>query len=188
MIFLGGETMSNPFQKALTAGSVVYIVVGLMLILWPDQARFVVCYALGAAALLYGAYRVVRYFAGGGDSGRFGVALGIACAVLGLFLLFKANVVVSALAAVIGGAVIVESVIRLQLALDIRRGGGSIWLALCISALAMLAFGVVLLFNPITVVRAATIVAGVALALDGLLTLWGILQTKSAPRRTVVVK
>ena len=180
--------MSNSFQKALTAGSITCIVVGLLLILWPDQARFVVCYALGAAALLYGAYCVIRYFSGGGESGRFGVALGIACAVLGLFLLFKARVVVSVLAAVIGVAVIIESVIRLQLALNIRRAGGSIWLVLCISALAMLAFGVVLLFNPITVVRAATIVAGVALALDGGLTLWGLIQTKSAPRRTVVVK
>lgn len=180
--------MSNPFQKALTTGTIVCIVAGLMLILWPDQARFVVCYALGAAALLYGAYRAIRYFTGAGEPGRFGVALGIACAVLGLFLLFKADVVVSALAAVIGGAVIVESVIRLQLALNIRRGGGPIWLALCISALAMLAFGVVLLFNPIKVVRAATIVAGVALALDGALTLWGLIQTRSAPKRTVVVK
>ena len=94
--------MTNPFQKAMLVTSIVYMVLGLVLIIWPDQARQIICYALGAAALLYGAYRIIDYFARrehleGGV--QFGVALGIACVVLGLFLLFKANTVVAVLAA-----------------------------------------------------------------------------------------
>ncbi len=54
--------MKNPFQKAMLISSIVYIVLGLLLVLWPDQARLAVCYLLGAAALLYGAYRIVDYF------------------------------------------------------------------------------------------------------------------------------
>ena len=182
--------MSNSFHKSMTIISAIYIVIGLLLVLWPDGARFVICYALGAAAFLYGAYRVIRYFTQTGtESGvRFGFALGVACAVLGLFLLFKANAVVTVLAGAAGMAVIVESVIRLQVGLDQRHAEGRLWLAICLSAVVMLLFGIVLLFNPFAVVRAATIVAGVALVLDGGLTLWGLVQSsRRMHRRTVVV-
>ena len=46
--------MTNPFQKAMLVTSIIYMVLGLILIIWPDQARQIICYALGAAALLYG--------------------------------------------------------------------------------------------------------------------------------------
>lgn len=184
--------MTNPFQKAMLVTSIVYMVLGLILIVWPDQARQIICYALGAAALLYGAYRIVDYFARhehmeGGV--QFGVALGIACAVIGLFLLFKANTVVAVLAAIIGVAVIIDSILRLQISLNLRRVTGGGWVALFVTAVVTLVFGILLLFNPFTAVKVATIVAGASLLADGVFTLWGLLQTKRIrQQRTVVVK
>ncbi|MEN6595091.1 MAG: DUF308 domain-containing protein [Clostridiaceae bacterium] len=184
--------MTNPFQKAMMATSIVYMILGLILIIWPDQARQLICYLLGAAALLYGLFRIVDYFARkqhteGGV--QFGVALGIACAVLGLFLLFKANTVVSVLAAIIGVAVIIDSILRLQIALNLRRVTGAGWLALFITALVTLIFGVLLLFNPFDAVKVATIVAGAALLVDGGFTLWSLIKTRNIrDRRTVIIK
>jgi len=52
-----------------------------------------------------------------------------------------------------------------------------------------LGLGILLLFNPFTAVRVATIVAGVLLLLDGGFTLWSVLQSQgSGPQRTVVIK
>ncbi len=42
--------------------SVIYLVIGLVLIIWPDAARQIIIYAIGAAALLYGGYRIVDFF------------------------------------------------------------------------------------------------------------------------------
>lgn len=184
--------MTNPFQKAMLATSIVYMVLGLLLIIWPDQARQIICYALGAAALLYGAYRIIDYFARrqqaeGGV--QFGVALGIACVVLGLFLLFKANTVVAVLAAIIGVAVVIDSILRLQISLNLRRMTKSGWIALFVTALLTLVFGILLLFNPFTAVKVATVVAGASLLADGAFTLWGLLQTKHIKQqRTVILK
>lgn len=184
--------MTNPFQKAMMATSIIYMVLGLILIIWPDQARQIICYLLGAAALLYGAYRIIDYFARNqlSEGGvQIGVALGIACAVLGLFLLFKANTVVAVLAGVIGVAVVIDSILRLQIALNLRRMSATGWLALLITALVTLVFGVLLLFNPFSAVKVATIVAGAALLVDGAFTLWSLLKTRSIrDRRTVVIK
>ena len=184
--------MSKSFQKTMLITSIVYIVIGLLLIIWPDAARQIIIYALGAAALLYGGYRIVDFFVRKEHlSGtiQIGVALGIGCLLLGLFLIFKAAVVVALLAAIIGVAVIIDSVLRLQVALNLRHAGVKNWLLLLVTALLTLVFGILLLFNPFTAIKVATIIAGVSLLIDGGFSLWGLLQTESsAPKRTITIK
>ena len=184
--------MTKPFRKALLITSVVYLVIGLILIIWPDAARQIIIYAIGAAALLYGGYRIVDFFVRKehlSGTVQLGVALGIGCLLLGLFLIFKVDLVVSLLAAIIGVAVIVDSVLRLQIALNLRHFGGRNRLVLLVTALVTLGFGCLLLFNPFTVVKVATVVAGVLLLIDGGFTLWGVLQSQnSGPQRTVTIK
>jgi uncharacterized membrane protein HdeD (DUF308 family) len=189
---LEGETMKKPLQKALLTTSILYIVIGLLLIIWPDVARQIIIYAIGAAALLYGGYRIVDFFVRKehlNGSVQLGVALGIACVLLGLFLIFKANAVVALLAAIIGVAVIIDSVLRLQIALNLRHAGMKNWMVLLVTALVTLAFGVLLLFNPFTVVKAATIIAGVFLLVDGIFTLWSVLQADSgSPQHSTTIR
>jgi len=184
--------MTKPFQRAMLITAVVYLIIGLILIIWPDAARQIIIYAIGAAALLYGGFRIVDFFVRKehlSGTVQFGVALGIGCMLLGLFLILKVDLVVALLAAVIGVAVIVDSVLRLQIALNIRHTGGKSWMALLVTALVTLAFGILLLFNPFTVVKVATIVAGVFLLIDGGFTLWGVLQSQvSSPQRTFIIK
>ncbi len=184
--------MTKSFQKAMIISSVIYLVIGLVLIIWPDAARQIIIYAIGAAALLYGGYRIVDFFVRKehlANSVQLGVALGIACLLLGLFLIFKVDLVVSLLAAVIGVAVIIDSVLRLQISLNLRYFGAQYWVLLLVTSLVTLGFGILLLFNPFTAVRVATIVAGVLLLIDGGLTLWGVLQSQSSgPQRTSVIK
>ena len=77
-----GETMTKPFQKAMLITSIVYLVIGLILIIWPDAARQILIYAIGAAALLYGGYRIVDFFVRKehlSGTVQLGVALGIGC-------------------------------------------------------------------------------------------------------------
>jgi uncharacterized membrane protein HdeD (DUF308 family) len=184
--------MTKSFQKTMMITSAVYIVIGLLLIIWPDAARQIIIYAIGAAALLYGGYRIVDFFVRKehlDGTIQVGVALGIACLMLGLFLIFKANVVLTLLAAIIGVAIIIDSILRLQIALNLRLAGVRNWLILLITALVTLAFGIVLLFNPFTAIKAATIVCGVSLVVTGGFTLWSLLQAESStPKRTVTIK
>ena len=184
--------MTKPFRKAMLITSVVYLVIGLILIIWPDAARQIIIYAIGAAALLYGGYRIVDFFVRKehlSGTVQLGVALGIACILTGLFLIFKVDLVVALLAAIIGVAVIIDSVLRLQIALNLRHAGGQYWAVLLVTALVTLGLGILLLFNPFTVVKVATIIGGVLLLIDGGFTLWSVLQTSAnAPQRSVIIK
>ena len=185
--------MTKPIQKALILSAVVYLVIGLLLVIWPDVARQIVIYAIGAAAVLYGGYRIIDFFSRKEHlSGvQIGVALGIGCVMLGLFLLFRANAVVALLATVIGVAVIIDSVLRLQIALNLRLIGDKGWIALIVTSFVTMVFGILLLFNPFTAVRVATVVGGASLLADGVFTLWGALQSgsrdHSGSNRTVIL-
>ena len=184
--------MTKSFQKAMIISSGVFLVIGLVRVIGPYAARHIIIYAIGAAALLYGGFRIVDFFVRKehlANSVQLGVALGIACLLLGLFLIFKADLVVSLLASLIGVAVIIDSVLRLQISLNLRYFGSAYWVILLVTALVTLGLGLLLPFNPFTAVRVATIVAGVLLLLDGGFTLWSVLQSQgSGPQRTVVSK
>jgi uncharacterized membrane protein HdeD (DUF308 family) len=184
--------MTKPFRKAMLIASVVFLIVGLILIIWPDAARQIIIYAIGAVALLYGGYRILDFFVRKDHlSGvvQIGVALGIACLLLGLFLMIKSALVVTLLSAIIGVAVIIDSVLRLQVSLNMRHTGALYWPILLVTSLVTLGFGILLLFNPFTVVKVATIVGGICLFLDGGFTLWSVLLTKgSAPQRTLNIR
>jgi len=184
--------MTKPFQKTMLITSVVYLAIGLILIIWPDAARQIIIYAIGAAALLYGGYRIVDFFVRKehlSGTVQLGVALGIACILTGLFLIFKVDLVVALLAAIIGVAVIIDSVLRLQIALNLRQTGGQYWAVLLITSLVTLGLGILLLFNPFTVVKVATIIGGVLLLLDGGFTLWSVLQSSAnTPQRGFTIK
>ena len=184
--------MTKPFQKAMLITSIVYLVVGLVLIIWPDAARQIIIYAIGAAALVYGGYRIIDFFVRKEHlSGtiQLGVALGIGCILAGLFLILKVDQIVALLAAVIGVAVIIDSVLRLQIALNLRQTGGQYWAVLLITSFVTLGLGILLLFNPFTVVKVATIIGGVLLLIDGGFTLWSVLQSSaSTPQRSFTIK
>ena len=82
--------MTKPFQKAMLITSIIYLVIGLILILWPDVAGKIIIYAIGAAALLYGGFRIVDFFVRKehlSGTVQLGVALGFGCLLLGLFLM-----------------------------------------------------------------------------------------------------
>lgn len=169
--------MQKSFKTTMIVLAILYVIIGAVLIIWPETARNIICYTLGALLVLFGVYRIMAYFIAELPlQMQFGVAIGIACILAGLLLLFKADAVVALFGVVVGVTLIVDSVLRLQTALDIRRIGGNHWAPVFICALTMLALGVLLLFNPFKAVITATIIGGVALVIEGALTIWSIIE------------
>jgi uncharacterized membrane protein HdeD (DUF308 family) len=172
--------MSKKVTTIMIVISAVFILLGLAMIIWPETSQLAICYVIGALLLGYGIYRIVTYFVKNVQPAelQFGLAIGIFCAVLGIFLLLRAKTVVAILAVIVGIAVIVDSIFRIQTALNIRRLGGTHWMQLFIVALVVLALGMLLMFNPFTAVTTAIIIAGVTLVVDGILSIWSLIQTR----------
>lgn len=176
-------TKNRVYTSLVTA--IVSILVGIALVAWPDGARAVICYVLGGALMCFGVFSVVRYFVRNDAEPimRYGFALGTGALLLGLLIVLRADKLIAFFGIVIGIILLVDSVLRIQLALDIRRIGGGSWFPVLISALVILAVALLLTFNPFSLVRTATIIAGIAAILDGLLKIWEIIETKMLLRR-----
>lgn len=97
----------------------------------------VICYVFGGISLLYGAVQIIRYCCNAAVSiFRYELVTGILCCAFGLFVILRADMVLAVLPFVFGCAIVFDSVMTLQNAIDLRRLGFSRWwLILLLAAL-----------------------------------------------------
>ncbi|MDO5112167.1 MAG: DUF308 domain-containing protein [Clostridia bacterium] len=169
--------MKNGMRNSLLGISAFYILLGLVMIIWPDASRSIACYALGAMTALYGVIRLFVYFTSperelmGGD-----LLLGIIAGLLGLLIILRANAIMTILVALLGIFVITDSVVKIFYCLQLKRAGLSGWKGYLTGMCVLLAVGVFMLFDPFSSANAMIICAGVFLFLDGVCNLWTVIQ------------
>ena len=165
--------MTKSFFRSMLILSLLYLIIGIVMIIFSDACLQIICYVLGGTAIAFGLFAIISYFSKSSFT-HFALALGIAAILIGLLLIIKAKSVMNIISIIIGIALIIDSVLRLQTSLDVKRAGGKIWLFLLICALITLIFGIVLLFYT----NAIAIIAGIGLALDGLLILISMISAR----------
>ncbi|MPN23726.1 hypothetical protein SDC9_171119 [bioreactor metagenome] len=77
-----------------------------------------------------------------------------------------------------GIALILDALIKIQMAFDLKRMGYAMWYLTLIFALVTGALGVILVFNPFTAADVLAVFVGIALILDGGVNLWAYMQLK----------
>ena len=151
----------------IVAGATVLL--GLILLLWPGSSIGLVCRAVGVGALILGAVKLIGYFSD--DRYRlafqFDLALGIFSLILGLVLILRPDKIVSLVQVIIGVYILVESVFKVQTALDAKRFGMNKWWALMIGAAVSVIAGLILVFCPFTAAKTVVRVIGAALIFEG---------------------
>ena len=165
------------FKNYMLVLAILYALLGLVLLIWPLDAQIVIYWILAVGCMLYGVYCLLSYFTGKNLPGvlRYGLFVGVIFILLGLVLAIWSQGLIAAFGVVVGIAIIIDSIFRLQIAMEIKRKGGRRWFIMLILALALLVLGVVLLFNPVETAIAATRFAGVLLLINGLADLFGII-------------
>ena len=166
--------------------SVGFMAGGACLLIHPDISAVTICMALGVLSILYGAVRLAGYFSN--DLYRlafqFDLAVGILSILIGLILLLHPDRVLVYLPIVTGVFILVDSVLRLQTAMDAKHFGMGKWWGILLVSLGGAALGTLLLLRPfesgLTLVR----LLGLTLLLDGGENLLTGLFTVKVPRRS----
>lgn len=160
-------------KSSYTASSIVYILIGLALLLWPELSIKVVCYLFGAVILIKGissirAYLIAqdRFF-----FSYFSLVFGIITSVLGIFLILKPSMVVSILPILVGIFVILDGIVRFQSAFELKAAGHNSWWSFLLLALLSAGLGLLMLFNPFASVQVLIMAIGIILLLEGALNL-----------------
>ena len=149
--------------------SVMFLLLGIYLVVNPETSLIMICRILGAAMAVFGVMKIVLYFIREveGVAIRFDFAIGLFCVVLGALMLWRAPALTDILSVMIGLLVLVDSVFKLQVAVDSRRMGAHSWWVTLVCTVVCLVLGVLLVFNPFDGKQVLTIMMGVSLIVDG---------------------
>ena len=118
--------MLKGIRNSIILTSLLYIVLGVVLIVFPEVSLGLACILIGAVTLIYGVVRIVAFVRDGGEaSGRFDLFVGVLLAALGIFLLVCPQVIVSLIPIALGIYIIVDSVSAVKKALEAVDGVAS---------------------------------------------------------------
>ncbi len=153
--------------------SVLFCVLGVVLLFTPGVSALWIGRLLGIGLILFGAIKLVGYFSR--DLFRlafqYDLAFGLLLMVLGIVTLSHPGDTLSFLCVMFGIPVLADGLFKIQIAMDSRQFGiRNWWLVLVLAALTCVV-GVVLVFRPMTGVRALTALMGLSLLCDGVLNL-----------------
>ena len=148
--------------------SILSLLAGIALVIWPGASVITICYVVGSAAILVGAVRLAGYFSK--DSYnlnfQFDFAMGLVFLILGTVLIFHPGDTVAVLHFSVGILVLVDSVFKLQTALDAKHFGLKKGLGMLLCALLCAGLGLVLVILSFRTAEILVRVTGAALAVN----------------------
>lgn len=167
------ESIKN-WKISFLLAAILYLVLGLVLLLWPGTTAAVICYAFGGILVVYGLAAILSFFVSRAAGFALDLFLGIAALALGLFLLVRPQVIISILPVVLGLFILVDGLLNLKRALELRRLEYRRWGVSLALSLISLALGLVILFHPYLAAEALVMVIGGVFIYEGLSDIWTI--------------
>ena len=161
------------YSRNNTLLSIVMVVLGLVLFIWPGKTLTLAARILGIALLVGAAVSGISWYRDRHkvSAGYTMLAIAIACAVAGIIVLAAPKGVITLLPKLIGAVVLLHGIINLAQALDLRRGSGS-WTSPLVMAILTIALGAFLLFFAFSAMKAAVMVIGGIFVYNGASNLW----------------
>lgn len=161
--------MLKNVRKNYLLASIFYILLGIVLVIMPETTTKTIWYSFGAIMVVVGVVYTINYFTRETvpNTIKYDLVIGLIGIVIGLFTFIKVNVVISIIPVILGFAIVITGIIKLQNALDLKRIGYARWNIILIFALINIVFGIVLLANPFASAKILVILIGIGLMFSG---------------------
>ena len=129
--------------------SFTLVVLGVLLIIWPDIMIKIVAYLVGAFFIVKGGFQIINYFIEKGQRDYFnnGLLAGVVSALVGIATLIVGEDIAGIFRIIIGIIIIYESLVRINTATKLASAGISDWKYLTVLSLIMLVLGIFVTFN-----------------------------------------
>ncbi|MBO5031105.1 MAG: DUF308 domain-containing protein [Lachnospiraceae bacterium] len=169
--------------------AIIMILLGLILVIWPHILGNILCYILGGALILMGAFQLIGFVRSErlGFYNKFSMLMGIVLILLGIWVCAKPQVVLSIIPVIVGIMILIHGLMDFQYTLDIKRTGNSKWWIGLIAAIITVVLGILLILNPFAAYEVTMILIGIAMLYDGgsdlVILLFSYLAQKDTDRR-----
>ncbi len=171
--------------------SVVFILIGLMLIFDPSGTGNLLSFIFGGALLAYGAFRIISYFNKnkGEKNVTADIIIGVLFAIGGLTIIIMHDSILTFIAFVIGIFLIVDGLLKLQTAINAKRAAIPSWWLVMVISIICIVLGACLVFVRSIQGNALWLALGVALLFEGIQNLISAIYShiivKKAPKDTI---
>ena len=157
-------------RKSYSMSSFITLILGIVLLAWPDLSGALMCYMLGGALILMGAIQLLIYLRGNRQelSSRFKMMMGIVLALLGIWICAKPEIVLGLIPAVLGMVLLMHAVQDVGYTIQIKNSGVERWWGALIATLITFGLAVFLIINPFLAFELAMIYIGIGLIYNGI--------------------
>lgn len=169
--------MGNLLKRLKTnivISAILCVVLGIVLVVWPDLSMQIVCIAIGAVLLIGGGVRLAVYFTNkdGSMYAQMSLITGIVLAVVGIWILIKPDKVLAIIPIIVGIVIVLHGINDLQQAVSLYKDKYDKWWVALILGLLTIGFGVLLICRPFEALDTVVMLIGLFLIYDGLSDIW----------------
>lgn len=146
------DKISQDLKKSAwsaVAESLVIMLFGILLVVWPDITIVVIANILGAIFIVNGIYQIINYFVVKGQNDFFNNALlvGVVSLIIGIAAIIIGEDIANIFRVIIGIWMVYEALVRVNTAIKLHSVGIKAWGYILLIALVMLALGIFVVFN-----------------------------------------
>ena len=150
--------------------AVLYILLGLLLTIFPDLSGTIFVWVLAAAAAVFGLIHLVRYLRARKTAQASGGALFLAILALmfALFCALRPRAILSFLPLVLGILCLLDGIGKIPIAVAFVQDHSGSLIPVLISTILPILLGILLIANPFGAARMVIMIFGIGLILDGI--------------------
>ncbi|HIR99260.1 MAG TPA: DUF308 domain-containing protein [Candidatus Coproplasma avistercoris] len=154
------------------AASLMFLVLGILFIVFPEGMLKTLCYVAGALTLVWGIVRMILYFREEGGVHVYDVVILAAVMVAGILLIVAPAFVSEFITVLLGVLLILDSISKIIESRELYKlNKGAEWLTAAIIGVVCAVLGMIIIFNPFATTRVLMIFVGISLLLDSVCSL-----------------
>lgn len=160
--------------------AIISLVLGVIMVIFPQKTMSVICYAIAGAILLYGVIDILSYFTSMSYNGNFSLTLlkGVVASVIGIIIFIRPSYLSTFIPIVLGILLIIDGITSIQKSLFLKNNNIYFWHISMAESILTFAFGFFVLFNPLSVDTAIIICLGIAFIWYGITSIWNYLYVQ----------
>ena len=139
----------SKFTKSSIISSFALVALAILLIVQSEATIIAISYIIGGVLIAIGVLAEINYLKNARERiADLDIVYGIVCVILGVLIITNPTAIAGVIPFVIGFIIIVNSAIKLQYSLELKKEKNDLWLSTFILSLIMSICGIVLIFNP----------------------------------------
>ena len=139
----------SKFTKSSIISSFALIALAILLIVQSEATIIAISYIIGGLLVAIGVLAEINYIKNAREKiADLDIVYGIVCVILGILIITNPQAIAGVIPFVIGFIIIVNSAIKLQYSLELRKEKNELWLSTFLLSIIMSFCGIILIFNP----------------------------------------